>query len=1050
MVRLLMPPRMIALDGAPIVPAISRSCVRHLLACSLMFCGGDYVFSQQSESTTGTSAVKKDKELPLVRRSWTQSRITGAPEPPPPFRVVPAFPKLKFHQPVDMTRLPGSDRLFVVEQLGKIFSFAPKSEAEKADLFLDLAGDFKSLVPHPNAKGITASYGLVFHPKFAENHQCFVTYGLASSKDGAPLKDGGRLSRFKVTQLDPPRCDPNSEEVLLTWLEGGHMGSAMAFGPDGMLYVSTGDGGPAAPPDENRTGQGVDDLLSCVLRIDVDHRDGPRPYSIPADNPFVALAGARGEIWAYGFRNPWKMSFDRATGDLWVGDVGWELWELVYHVVRGGNYGWSLVEGPQSVREDVKVGPTPILPPADALPHSISASITGGYVYRGKRFPELVGDYLYGDWETRRIWRARVESSTDAEGNRTAKLGTRHDLTEPAVRLITFCEDNDGELYLVDYDLGTIHCFERNDEPDHSKTFPRKLSETGLFESVADLRPAPGVLPFSVVAEQWADGAAAERLVAVPGAASITQFGQPVPTPGSMFERVMSFPNDTVFVKTFWFPNGDAPVVRQPVETQLLHFDGRDFRAYSYAWNNEGTDAMLVPAEGDEKQLHVIDPSAPGGKRTLNWTFSSRVQCMQCHNPWARFTLGFNGLELDRQQHYGTVRRNQIEALEELGVLVPAKDDASGQRKSRNKASPSSPALVDPRDTSAALADRARSYLHANCAHCHRFGGGGAAKLELKIDQRIEEAKVIGQPPTQGAFGIPNAAIVKPGDPYHSVLYYRMAKTGRGHMPHLGAELVDERGLALIHDWIGAMAPAPEDNPWASKLGMLAGDTGSGMENSANRTRAIHELLESTPAALVLARAVADKRLPSTTCDQVVSAAASNPDATIRDLFERFLPERERAGRIGNRVKPQEILALAGDASRGKALFFGQTTLQCKTCHRIHDEGGRVGPELTTIGKKLSPDQILESIAEPSKTITQEYRTQLFQMNDGRTFSGIISSKTDQEIVLRDGQDKEIRLPASQIEQTGTQSQSIMPEGLLRDLTPQQAADLVEYLHALK
>ena len=446
--------------------------------------------------------------------------------------------------------LPAGDRLFIVEQAGKIYSFPSRGDVESADLFLDLVADFKSLVPHPQTKGIASSYGLVFHPNFAQNRECFVTYALAS-KEGPPLADGARLSRFKVTTLDPPRCDPASEEVILTWTEGGHMGSAVAFGPDGMLYLSTGDAGPAAPPDERSTGQGVDDLLSCVLRIDVDHRDGDRPYRIPADNPFVGMPEARGEIWAYGFRNPWKMSFDRATGDLWVGDVGWELWELVYRVERGGNYGWSITEGPQAVRSDVRIGPTPILPPQDALPHSIAASLTGGFVYRGKKFPELVGHYIYGDWETRRIWAARVEAATDADGRRTVKLAPRRDLTDPALRLVTFCEDKDGELFLVDYDLGTIYQFTRNEMPDNSATFPRKLSETGLFDSVSRHKPAAGVYPFSITAEQWSDGATAERFVAIPGNASIELFPRPVPAPGSMFERVMNIPKDTVFAKTF-------------------------------------------------------------------------------------------------------------------------------------------------------------------------------------------------------------------------------------------------------------------------------------------------------------------------------------------------------------------------------------------------------------------------------------------------------------------------------------------------------------------
>jgi putative heme-binding domain-containing protein len=1017
------------------------------LACIWALSYSDGAISQQPGQAASEPPTNGGDSKPLVRELWTTSRIAGAPEPPPPLRVEQAFPKLKFHQPVDMTRMPGSDRLFVVEQAGKIYSFPAKKDIERPELFLDLAADFKSLVPHPQARGITAVYGLVFHPNFAKNHECLVTYGLAA-KQGPPLKDGGRLSRFKVTGFDPPRCDPASEEVVLTWLEGGHMGSAMAFGPDGMLYVTTGDAGPAAPPDEHATGQSVDDLLSCVLRIDVDHREGDRPYRIPPDNPFVSMPGARGEIWAYGFRNPWKISFDRATGDLWTGDVGWELWELVYRIERGGNYGWSIMEGPQQVRSDVEVGPTPILPPADALPHSISASITGGYVYRGKRFPELVGNYVYGDWETRRIWAARIEATTDADGKRQVKLGPRRDLTDPAVRLITFCEDNDGELYLVDYDLGTIHQFERSESPDHSKTFPRKLSETGLFVSVAEHRPSPGVLPFSIIAEQWADGAAAERFVALPGEGSIELFPRPVSTPGSMFDRIMSFPKDTVLAKTLSLElKAGYAASRRRVETQVLHFDGREFRAYTYAWNDEQSDAALVPADGGEKELTVMDPALPGGKRTLSWTFASQVQCLQCHNPWARYTLAFNTLELNREHDYGGVPRYQLEALRELGVFVPTEPATkNGGRQEDKSLSPLT--LVDPHDTTNDLAARARSYLHVNCAHCHRFGGGGSAKLELRFDQRVEDAKVVDQPPTQGAFGIADAAIVKPGHPYRSLLYYRMAKTGGGHMPHLGAELVDERGLALVYEWIRSMAsPATEDR-LLTKLRSI--DQIVTNERPDERAKAVDELLGSASTALALARAVSEKQFAAELRQGIIHAGANHRDSTIRDLFERFLTDEHRAGRVGQRVRPREILALTGDAERGKALFFGHSTMQCKTCHRIRDEGGRVGPDLTAIGKKLTREQVLESLAEPSKSIAHEYRTQLFETSDGRAFTGVIISKTEKEVLIRDAQDKETRIATDEIEQTTAQPQSIMPEGLLRDLTPQQAVDLVDYLHSLK
>ena len=204
--------------------------------------------------------------------------------------------------------------------------------------------------------------------------------------------DGSVVSRFTVSRTDPPVIEPKSEQVILKFYSGGHNGGCLEFGNDGYLYISTGDAAVPSPPDVMMTGQDCSDLLSSVLRIDVDHARSPaRPYRIPPDNPFVNTPGVRPEIWAFGFRNPWKMSFDRATGDLWVGDVGWELWELVFKVKRGGNYGWSVMEGPQPVNVEARRGPTPILPPIKVHPHSEAASITGGYVYHGTRLPELSG-----------------------------------------------------------------------------------------------------------------------------------------------------------------------------------------------------------------------------------------------------------------------------------------------------------------------------------------------------------------------------------------------------------------------------------------------------------------------------------------------------------------------------------------------------------------------------------------------------------------------------------------------------------------------------------
>ena len=168
----------------------------------------------------------------------------------------------------------------------------------------------------------------------------------------------------------------------------------------------------------HETGQDVSDLLASVLRIDVS---AGKSYAVPKDNPFVGHMDARPEVWAYGFRNPWRMSFDRKTGALWLGDVGWQLWEMVYRVQRGGNYGWSIKEGPQSVRPELAIGPTEILSPVIAHPRSEAASVTGGYVYRGKRHKELAGSYVYGDYVTGKIWSLDPgESKVDAPVYREA------------------------------------------------------------------------------------------------------------------------------------------------------------------------------------------------------------------------------------------------------------------------------------------------------------------------------------------------------------------------------------------------------------------------------------------------------------------------------------------------------------------------------------------------------------------------------------------------------------------------------------------------------
>ncbi|MBX3439191.1 MAG: PQQ-dependent sugar dehydrogenase, partial [Planctomycetaceae bacterium] len=418
------------------------------------------------------------------RVPWTTSRVKGSPDPQPPYRTVNAFANLRFNEPLEMTFAPGTDRLFVAERYGRIVSFANQADVAQYDVLLELKDK--------------VFYGLALHPKFVENGFFYVT--ILVGAEGDP--NGTRVSRFQLRPDDPLRADPASERVILEWPAGGHNGGCLQFGPDGSLYIATGDSSGIA--DEFLTGQDLSNLPGAILRIDVDTPDDGPPYRVPRDNPFIDAPNARPEIWAYGLRQPWKMSFDRQTGDLWTGNVGQDLWEQVFLIERGGNYGWSVMEGSQPFRPERQRGPTPFVAPIVEHDHAAFRSITGGFVYHGDRLPELRGAYIYGDYDTGKIWMLRYD--------REARRVTEHrELVDSALRLVGFAEDSAGELFLVDHMSGLINRLEQNPAAGTTSDFPRKLSETGLFASTADLRPSPGLIPYDVIAPQWVDGAIKQR-----------------------------------------------------------------------------------------------------------------------------------------------------------------------------------------------------------------------------------------------------------------------------------------------------------------------------------------------------------------------------------------------------------------------------------------------------------------------------------------------------------------------------------------------------------
>ena len=349
------------------------------------------------------------------------------PDPPPPLALQDAFAGLRFRAPLQVLQAPGEARFFVVEKGGTVQAVSGTT----ASTFLDIRARVNST---PGEAGLL---GLAFHPRWAQNRQVFLNYTAFSSASPANLRT--TISRF--TSADGgATLDPASEQVLLTVEQPfeNHNGGGVAFGPDGLLYLGLGDGGSAGDPSGNA--QNPARLLGKLLRIDVD---SGTPYAIPPSNPF-ASGGGRGEVYAFGLRNPWRFSFDRATGALWLADVGQNTWEEVDIIVSGGNYGWSPREGTHCYPPGTLSCAGPYLDPVVEYSHAEGASITGGYVYRGAALPRLAGHYVYGDFGSGHIWAVPAAGPYTpvqiAQGNAISSFG----------------EDAAGELYVADLATGQV------------------------------------------------------------------------------------------------------------------------------------------------------------------------------------------------------------------------------------------------------------------------------------------------------------------------------------------------------------------------------------------------------------------------------------------------------------------------------------------------------------------------------------------------------------------------------------------------------------------
>ncbi|MSQ93469.1 MAG: hypothetical protein EXR98_02810 [Gemmataceae bacterium] len=760
--------------------------MRRCLFVAIIVAIGLSSFSFSTPAEQGDKQPVRKKFGLEKRVPWTTSKVVGSPEPPPPYKTEPAFAKLpKFDEPLDMTYAPGTNRLFVAERMGKIFSFVNNKDTDKTDLTLELKDK--------DGKKQTI-YAFTFHPKFKDNGYLYVTWIPDGSKEGLPK--GTRVSRFTV-KGETPVADRVSEKIIFEWPNGGHNGGCLKFGPDGFLYIVTGDG--SGIGDQLDIGQNLSSIFAKLLRIDVDNPPPGKAYGIPKDNPFVKTKGARPEVYAYGLRQLWRFSFDRKSGDLWGGEVGQDLWEMVYNIQNGGNYGWSVKEGTHDFRPDRGKGPTPILTPIVEHSHSDFRSITGGLVYHGKRLEELRGQYIYGDFDTGRVWTFKPLGIAKD----TFVAQSHRELARTTYRIITWAEDADGELYFVDYTGGAIHQLVKAPTAKPQAAFPRKLSQTGIFASTKDHRVAPGVIPYSVNAQLWGDHAEKERFLAIPsnGQIGFDEITYPQPSPGA--PPGWKFPDGTVLVKTFSMDmERGNPKSRKRLETRLLHFQqfpgtqeygDQYWRGYTYVWNDDQTDAELLDEKGLDKDLDIL--VSPNTVRTIKYRFPSRAECTLCHTNAAKFALGVSTMQMNKDHSYDGVIANQLATLEHIGLFT--------------KKLPAAPAklakLADFNDAKHPVEVRARSYLHSNCSHCHIKWGGGNAEFKLVVDLPLKELGIVNVPPAHGYFKIDGAKLVVPGHPEQSIIYQRMNMTTLGRMPHIGSRVVDEVGAKLVHDWIKGM-----------------------------------------------------------------------------------------------------------------------------------------------------------------------------------------------------------------------------------------------------
>jgi uncharacterized repeat protein (TIGR03806 family) len=736
------------------------------LALAVAACGGGSPNPGAGDGGADGGVPPKPSEYGLDTRPANTTCV--APARPPsdvPVRFEQVFDTVELAAPMMIEQPPGdSTRWFAALRGGTLVSFPADGTADPTEVadIPELAGlDI-------NASGEGGFLGFAFHPDFESNGEVYVTWTstggangmrslvgvLTSSDDGASFDSYAPILGFDQTSAQ------------------NHKGGGIAFGGDGYLYVAFGDGGNG--DDFFIKGQKKTEFFSKVLRIDVDTTSDGKNYGIPGDNPFVGVDGYAPEVFAYGFRNPFRISVDKESNQLWVADVGQNQYEEVNRVSAGGNYGWPCREAKHdyiTTEDNASKCPSMagLIDPIVEHQHSPnnSRSITGGVVYRGSEIPGFVGNYVYGDYKKKELWAISFDISTgDPEASQLND-------PDPSATWVNFANDNAGEVYAVAIQEGAIYKLVPADDAPPGDAFPGLLSETGCVDAGDPTKVALGLVPYGINAPLWSDGADKARYMALPEGETIT-----VNADGD-FE----FPIGTVLLKTF-------SIGGKRVETRLFvrHDDG-DWAGYSYEWRDDESDAVLLPSS---KSKNVGDQI---------WYYPSRSECLTCHTAAAGRALGPEIGQLNGDFTYRSTNRlsNQLRTLEHIGMFAA---DLGGEPETLT-------VYPDPLGDGAVDA-RARAYLHSNCSNCHRpEGGGGDGDMDLRFATDFAATGTCNEEADGETYGIAGVRRLVPGEPAKSLLSVRPHAEVLGRMPPLGSRIVDTEGLKAVDGWITDLETCP-------------------------------------------------------------------------------------------------------------------------------------------------------------------------------------------------------------------------------------------------